>query len=126
MTLCLYTLAADVFVGAGEIALAVIVQVLLLVAESVCALLAVVAALGRVNTGFLACGSIDPLRPNFTRQCQRSREQQANENIFENRLDRWPWYLLFNHNARQDNTFLLHLQSFPQSMWIIMNRGWQA
>lgn len=120
MALRLDTLPAQVFVGAGEIALAVIVQVLLLVAEAVCALLAVVVPLWRVNTGLLPGGCIDPLRAHFIGNCQCSYKQQANENIFENRLDKWPWYLLFNHNARQDSTFFPHLQSFPQSMWIIM------
>jgi heme A synthase len=60
--LCLHALAAQILVGAGEVFLAVTVEVLLLVAEAVGALLTIAVALGGINARFLACSGRNPLR----------------------------------------------------------------
>ena len=82
IALRLYALAAQVFVGPRKIALAVIVEVLLLVTKAVSTLLAIVSALRSINAGFLTGRWVDPLRRNFLWNHHCYCKQQADKDIF--------------------------------------------
>ena len=83
----LNTFATEIFMGTCQVALPVIVEVLLLVAQAIHPLLTVVAALRSINTGFLAGGWIDPLRRKFTWNSHCDCNEQAGKDIFKNSLD---------------------------------------